>query len=100
MSDEGHSLLWLTTEETELQKDLKAFMESYGRLCHRLEESAETDRPRRPLLHEWSGARAACGSLEMAIHAIERTLAEVRMLIQKIKDGEIRNIDVPVFGSN
>lgn len=95
MNNEGLSLSALVTEREELRKDLEAFHKAYDIICARLLESNETPRQRRPLLHEWSGSRASCGSLELAIHAVERTIAETDMLILKIEDGEIPNIDPP-----
>jgi hypothetical protein len=98
MSDEGVSLSALKQERDELVKDLEVFSESYNLLCRRLIESNDLPRARRPLLHEWSGSRAVVGSMEMAIHAIERTVAETDELILKVEAGEIKNTDRPQFG--
>ena len=92
---EGLSLSALVEERGELGKDLEAFRTAYDRICARLTESNETPRQRSPLLHQWSGSQAVVGSLEMSIHALERTIAETDLLIIKIEDGEIPNTDPP-----
>jgi hypothetical protein len=91
----GYSLSTLTRERAELRKDLVAFTRSYDILRARLHESSEAEIPRRPLLHEWSGSRSVCGSLEMSIHAIERAIEEMDQFISKINEGEIPNTDPP-----
>ena len=92
---DGYSLSMLVRERAELQRDLVAFQRAYDILRARLHESGESEIPRRPLLHEWSGSRSVCGSLEMSIHAIERTLVEMADLIRRINDGDVQNIDPP-----
>lgn len=92
---QSFSLSWLRREQDELRRDRNAFFESLSVLKRRIEESNETDVPRKPLLHEWSGTRAAVGSLEMALHAVERTLAEVDQLIVGIENGEVPDLDAP-----
>jgi hypothetical protein len=91
----GYSLSWLMREREELQRDRYAFASALDTLKKRILESNETDIPRRPLLHEWSGTRAAVGSLEMALHATERALEETNQLILAIENGEELNSDVP-----
>jgi len=91
----GYSLSNLVREKAELEKDLMAFKRSYDILRARLQTSNETEIPRRPLLHEWSGSRSVCGALEMSIHAIERAIEEMRNLIYCIDSGKLRNIDPP-----
>ena len=91
----GYSLSFLVREKEEIQKDLVAFKRSYDILCQRLREANEVNIPRRPLLHEWSGSRAVVGSLEMSIHAMERTLEEMSELIRRIDNGELPNADPP-----
>lgn len=95
MTQHSYSLTALTVEREEMRKDLKAFNKAYEVLRQRLLESNETEIPRRPLLHEWSGSRAVVGSLEISIHAIERTIAELGVLIQQIEQGTIPNLDKP-----
>ena len=91
------SLKELTNERDELRKDLIAWKQAYDILGRRLRESSELGRPRNPPLHQWSGSRAVLGSLEMAIHAIERTVEEYGELNNKIQRGDIPNIDRPAL---
>ncbi len=93
---QGYSLSWLRREREELLRDRYAFATSLDILQKRILESNDTDVPRRPLLHEWSGSRASVGSLEMALHAIERTLDETNQLILAIENGEVLDTDAPV----
>ena len=91
----SYHLSTLEREQEEMKKDLKAFAQAYDILRQRLLESNESEIPRRPLLHEWSGSRAVVGSLELSIHAIERTLGELDIIIRGIRSGEIENLDKP-----
>jgi hypothetical protein len=93
---QAHSLSWLRRELEELRRDRYAFASALDILQRRLLESNETEIPRRPLLHEWSGSRAVVGSLEMALHAVERTLEEAIQLIDSIERGEAVNTDTTV----
>jgi hypothetical protein len=93
VSSPGYSLSALEAEIAELRKDYQAFGKAYDLMRQRLLESNET--PRTPELHTWSGTRAVVGSLEMAIHAVERTILEYDALIQKVRLGELENTDVP-----
>lgn len=95
MNDAGYSLTTLVRERTELRKDLEAFSQAFEILRRRILESNELEIPRRPVLHEWSGSRAVIGSLEMSIHAIERTIEGMNEIIRKIHNGEIKNTDPP-----
>ncbi len=96
MKGEGSvSLRALEREKDELQKDYAAFLDSYEIIKRRVTDSSELEPPRQPLLHTWSGTRAVCGSLEMSLHAIERTILEYDALIQKVHAGEIENSDTP-----
>jgi hypothetical protein len=89
------SLTELRAEYTELKKDFIAFTTAYDTVCRRIRESTEIVRLRNPQLHVWSGSRAVCGSLELAVHAIERAMAGYMDLILKVETGEIRNSDKP-----
>jgi rubrerythrin len=93
------SLSLLETELEEMRKDYIAFSKAYDVLRMRLVESTDLNPPRSPLLHEWSGSRAVCGALELSIHAIQRTIEEYLQIIQKVRDGEYRNIDKPQLKS-
>lgn len=95
MNEEEYSLSALESEITELRKDYIAFNVAYDTLRARILESSETSPPRRPELHVWSGTRAVMGSLEMSIHAIERTILEYDKLIFRVRNGEVRNTDPP-----
>lgn len=88
-----YSLSFLKRELEELMKDRVAFTAAYDCLRKRILEANESKVPRQPLLHEWSGSRAVCGSLELSIHAIERTIDEIQALIYKIEHGELSNMD-------
>ena len=86
------SLSKLRMELEQLRMDRTAFTTAYDILCSRMMESSSIP-DRRPLLHEWSGSRSCIGSLEMAIHAIERTIEEHLSIIDSINNGEIINSD-------
>lgn len=90
----GFSLSWLVRERTELLRDRLAFGAALDVMKRRIIESNESDIPRQPLLHEWSGTRAVVGSLEMALHAVERSLEEMDRLILAIQNGEMENKDL------
>jgi hypothetical protein len=51
------------------------------------------DEGRMMKLVNWSGTAAVMGSLEMSIHAIERTLEELRDILLRIDRGAIPNLD-------
>lgn len=89
------SLRALRVERDEMQKDWLTFVGAYDLLRKRILASNEMDPPRHPLLHRWSGTAAVVGSLELSIHAIERTIAEYDELIRKVEAGEITNADPP-----
>lgn len=94
MSAVGYSLTALEQEITELRKDYVAFGSAYDLLQKRILESDEVQPIRTPELRTWSGARAVCGSLEMACHSLERTILECAELIHKVRYGEIPNTDM------
>ena len=95
MSEPPYSLSALEAELAELRKDHRAFGSAYETMRQRMLESNEVQPPRTPELHTWSGSRAVVGSLEMAIHSIERTIIEYDALIQRVRSGEVRNSDLP-----
>lgn len=100
----GFSLSWLQREREELRRDRHTFATCLDLMKNRCVESNETEIPRTPLLHQWSGTQAVVASLEMALHAVERTLEEVNSFILAIEKGEVMNVDAPVIrpsgGSN
>lgn len=89
------SLKELLREREEIHKDWHAFMAAYDLLRQRIIESNELQPPRAPLLHQWSGSSAVCGSLELSLHAIERTRDEYDRLIKLVESGELPNADPP-----
>lgn len=91
---QGYSLSWLRREQEELLRDRHAFASALDILKRRISESNKTDVQRTPLLHEWSGSRASVGSLEMALHAVERTINEIGQVILSIENGEALDTDV------
>lgn len=91
----GYSLTALEVELEELRKDRFAFGSANDIMRQRILDSSEAEPSRSPELHTWSGTRAVVGSLEMAIHSIERTIVEYDALIQRVKSGEIPNTDAP-----
>lgn len=92
---EGFSLSWLRREREEIRRDRHAFAACLDILQKRILESNETEIPRRPLLHQWSGTRAVVGTLELSLHAIERTIQEMDQLIQDVESGKIPDLDAP-----
>ncbi len=92
---EGFSLTWLQREREELRRDRHAFGSALDVMQRRILESNETDIPRTPRLHEWSGTRAVVGSLEMSLHAVERTLDEINRMIEAVERGDVPNLDAP-----
>lgn len=44
-------------------------------------------------LVDWSGTAAVMGSLELAIHSIERTVDELRGILARLDGGAIPNLD-------
>jgi len=95
---EGFSLKMTEREFSELQKDLEAFTVGYDAVRRRIQECLELDPPRSPQLHDWSGTSAVLGSLELSIHAIERTISGYREILEKLRSGEIPNTDPPEPG--
>jgi len=89
------SLSALEQEREELRKDLLAFSRAYDLLQQRVNESAEAQPTRTPLLHQWSGTVAPMAALDLSLNALRRTLEEIDDLVRKIRVGEITNIDLP-----
>lgn len=90
----GQSLTALKRERDELLRDRTAFASALDILQKRILESNETEIPRQPLLHTWSGTRACVGSLEMALHAVERTIDQVEQMIYALEAGSGLDIDI------
>lgn len=90
-----YSLSDLEKEKEELCRDLSAFLSAYDIMRNRVLVSAESSPDRQPSLHTWSGTRAVVGSMELAIHAIERAIEGYKELIERVRSGEIENTDKP-----
>lgn len=75
----------LSPEKEELEKDLKAFYSAYNILRDRVIESEDSAPWRYPSLRQWSGTCAVMGALELAIHAVERTIEEYEKLVLEQK---------------
>lgn len=72
----------LEEELAEKGRDLEVFAQARDLIHARVVEVMDSQSPITPL-PQWSGTDAVMGSLDMAIHAIERTLEELNMLLQK-----------------
>jgi hypothetical protein len=80
--------------ELELQEhnlDLSAFSSAYSLIHQRVVEVK--DEGRLMTLVNWSGTSAVMGSLELAIHAMERTVEELRDILKRMDAGAIVNSD-------
>ena len=71
----------LLNEIEEKSADLKAFTEARDILRRRVSEVADSSSRLTPL-PRWSGTDACLGSLDLACHAIERTLEELKNLLE------------------
>jgi len=78
-------------ELAEHQLDLLAFQRSYDVIRRRVQEVKDEGRMMK--LVEWSGTSAVMGTLELTIHAIERTVDELKSILQRIDAGVIPNLD-------
>lgn len=77
------SLQELNAEIDEKTKDWRAFSEARASIRQRLLEVRDSQSRLTPL-PEWSGTDAVLGSLDLAIHAMERTLMELQEYRRKI----------------
>lgn len=75
----------LLAELAEKTDDLTAFSQAREIVRRRVLEVAESTCALTPLPH-WSGTDAVLGSLDLSIHAIERTVAELRGLLEGCPD--------------
>jgi len=81
--------------ELELQehtKDLAAFKGAYHQIHCRVLEVQDAGRLMK--LVNWSGTAAVMGSLELTIHAIERTVDELKDLLKRMDAGAIIDSDL------
>ena len=82
------SLKELQAEIDEKSLDLQAFTTAREIIRRRVLEVKESECQLTPL-PEWSGTDAVLGSLDLAIHAIEHTLEELRALkAQVLESGD------------
>lgn len=78
-------------ELSEHTRDLIAFKGAYSRIHARVLEVRDEGRLMK--LVNWSGTSAVMGSLELAIHAIERTVDELKDLLKRLDAGAIIDSD-------
>ena len=78
----------LEAEIQEKSLDLVAFQEARRIIRKRVLEVKDSESPLTPL-PAWSGTDAVLGSLDLAIHAMERTLDELLEMKRKIQFGVI-----------
>jgi len=88
---DGISRRLVLLELREHQADLKAFQDAYGCVHRRVQEVK--DENQLMMLVGWSGTSAVMGSLELAIHAMERVVEELKQLLLGIDAGAIPNSD-------
>ena len=88
---QGVSKALVLLELAEHQKDLAAFSSAYSAVHSRVQEVK--DEARLMQLVNWSGTAAVMGSLELTIHAIERTVMELKDILKRLDAGAIINLD-------
>lgn len=87
----GISRSFVELELSEHTKDLVAFKGAYSQIRARVVEVQDEGRLMK--LVNWSGTSAVMGSLELTIHAIERTVEELRDLLKRLDAGAIFDSD-------
>jgi hypothetical protein len=90
-SRDGISRRQVELELEEHEKDLSAFSSAYSLIHQRVVEVK--DEGRLMTLVNWSGTSAVMGSLELATHAMERTIEELRDILKRMDAGAIVNSD-------
>ena len=70
----------LRAEIEEKSLDLKAFVQARSIIRFRVLEVSDSSSPLTPL-PDWSGTAAVLGSLDLAIHSMERTLEELQRML-------------------
>lgn len=88
---DGISRRLVELELTEHELDLTAFQTAYSIIHRRVTEVR--DEGRLMTLVNWSGTSAVMGSLELATHAMERTIEELRDILRRMDAGAIVNSD-------
>ena len=81
------SLQDLEREIEETQKDFDAFWNSRRILRDRVQDQVDHPVGPRylPTIVEWSGTSGALGVLDLAVHALERTLVELQEMKKNVK---------------
>jgi hypothetical protein len=82
----------LLAEIAEKTLDLQAFREAREILRRRVLEVRDSTSPLTPLPH-WSGTDCVLGGLDLSIHAMERTLAELEVLLSRAPAARFTIID-------
>ena len=88
---QGISRSFVELELAEHTRDLAAFKGAYAQIHSRVLEVQDAGRLMK--LVNWSGTSAVMGSLELAIHAIERTVEELRDILKRLDAGAIIDSD-------
>lgn len=71
----------LKAEIEEKSLDLSAFVQARDIVRARVQEVLDSTSPLTPLPN-WSGTDAVLGSLDLAIHSMERTLVELQVMLE------------------
>lgn len=75
----------LRAEIDEKTEDLDAFVRARDIIRARVQAVADSQNKLTPLPN-WSGTDAVLGSLDLSIHAMERTIEELRMWLKRVED--------------
>jgi hypothetical protein len=85
-------------EIDEMSKDLEVFARARDDIRRRVQEVVDQPRLLTPL-PTWSGTDAVLGSLDLVVHAIERTIEELRSALDQVPKEPllriVRNSDEP-----
>lgn len=79
----GFSRETLLAEIQEKSLDLEAFQKAREIIRDRVREVRDSSSGLTPIT-EWSGTDAVLGSLDLSVHAIERTVEELRGMLAKL----------------
>jgi hypothetical protein len=72
----------LEAEIAEKSEDLRVFAEARDMIRKRVQEVVDSNSKLTPL-PTWSGTDAVLGSLDLAVHSMERTIEELRALLRE-----------------
>lgn len=76
----------LEAELAEKTRDLEVFVEARDKIRMRVIELRDSKSRLTPL-PQWSGTDAVLGSLDLSIHAMERTIAELKQFLAASEKG-------------